>query len=98
MVPERHGWRKWMSRIMPVRKADFGWSPKAYVAIVKVDLDQAREEISGYSKDLSREEQVYALQETLRFAEKVVSNVKLALQMLNEGSMPREADGPGSSE
>ena len=87
-----------MSRIMPVRKSEFGWEPRAYVAIVKVDLDQAREEISRYSTDSPREEQVYSLQETLRFSEKVVSNVKLALQMLNEGSMPREADGPGSSE
>lgn len=70
----------------PTRRADFGWSPRAYVAIVKVDLDQARDEIGNYSWDATREDQVYALQETLRFSEKVVSNIKLALQMLNETS------------
>jgi hypothetical protein len=83
----------------PTRSVQFGWSPRAYVAIMKVDLDQAKQEISLYSHESSREEQVYSLQETLRFSEKVVSNIKLALQMLNEGSVAaHEANGSGSSQ
>lgn len=83
----------------PTRSEKFGWSPRAYVAIMKVDLDQARHEISLFSEDVPREDQVYSLQETLRFSEKVVQNIKLALQMLNEGSVAaHEADGPRSTE
>ena len=67
----------------PTHRAEFGWSPKAYVAIMRVDMGQAADELSKFSHEVPREEQVYQLQEVIKFASKVVDNAQLALRMLN---------------
>ena len=72
----------------PTHRAEFGWSPKAYVSIMRVDMGQAAEELSKYSHDVPREDQVYQLQEVIKFASKVVDNAQLALRMLNDHDSP----------
>ena len=73
----------------PTHRAEFGWSPRAYVSIMRVDMGQAAEELSKFSPEVPREEQVYQLQEVIKFASKVVDNAQLALRMLNETNGPR---------
>lgn len=75
-----------MNKEIATTQAPFKWSPTAYISIMRVDLDQAREELSRYSNEGTREDQVYQIQETLRFATKVVENAKRALQVLNGGN------------